>query len=52
MIRDLETVPSWLAVGISFLLFLGGWQAVVVIGEYDRFILPAPTDLWTQFTIV
>ncbi len=44
--------PTWLIVFISFLGLLAGWQMLVVWGQYDRFILPGPGDVWAQLRIV
>ena len=30
---------------VAFLALLGAWQLVVVIGDYDPLVLPAPTDV-------
>jgi NitT/TauT family transport system permease protein len=37
---------------ISFAGLLIAWQLLVVLGGYDRFILPGPLDVWRQFLIV
>jgi NitT/TauT family transport system permease protein len=34
------------------LLLLIGWHALVTLGNYDRFILPGPMDVWQQFGLV
>lgn len=52
MMRRLRDVPSWLTTTISFLLLLVAWQILVVAGDYDRFILPGPGDVWRQFRLV
>jgi NitT/TauT family transport system permease protein len=39
MIRDLIAV-----VGVGLLLLVG-WQAVVIVGDYPRFLLPGPLDV-------
>lgn len=44
--------PGWLTVTLSFLLLLLGWHALVVLGDYDRFILPGPADVARQFRLV
>jgi NitT/TauT family transport system permease protein len=51
-LRWLRNQPSWLTVGISFLLLLAGWQFLVIAGGYDRFILPAPADVLNQLGLV
>jgi NitT/TauT family transport system permease protein len=43
---------TWFTLSISFLLLLLGWQMLVVVGQYDRFILPGPGDVWQQMQIV
>ena len=52
MIRWLNTESrlwtSLLSLGMTLLL----WQLLVVIGQYDRFILPGPVDVWRQFGVV
>jgi NitT/TauT family transport system permease protein len=50
--RGLRSLPTWLTLGVSFLLLLVGWQALVTVGNYDRFILPGPLDVWQQFRLV
>lgn len=37
---------------ISFTLLMVAWQLLVVLGDYNRFILPGPFDVWRQFQIV
>lgn len=37
---------------LSLAMLLGGWQLLVTVGEYERFILPGPVDVWQQFVIV
>lgn len=37
---------------VSFLALLLGWELLVMWGEYDRFILPGPGDVWRQLQIV
>ena len=48
----LQRQPTWLTVTISFLLLLVFWQVLVQVGNYQRFILPGPFDVWQQFLIV
>jgi NitT/TauT family transport system permease protein len=48
ILRWFRNQPTWLTVGISFLLLLAGWQFLVTVGGYDRFILPAPADVLNQ----
>lgn len=44
--------PRWLTTSISAVLLLIGWQLLVIVGDYDRFILPGPLDVWRQFLVV
>ncbi len=37
---------------VSFILLLLGWHSLVLIGGYERFILPGPVDVWRQLQIV
>lgn len=48
----LNKQPRWATAVFSLLLLLGAWHALVVLGEYERFILPGPLDVWRQFLIV
>lgn len=48
----LNKQPTWLIVLFSFLALLLGWHFLVVWGEYDRFILPGPIDVWRQLLVV
>ncbi len=48
----LERLPTWLTVTISFVILLILWQLLVVLGEYEPFILPGPLAVWRQFLIV
>lgn len=48
----LRSQPRWLTTALSFLLLLLLWQAVTVVGGYDRFILPGPVDVARQFLVV
>jgi NitT/TauT family transport system permease protein len=50
--RTLASRPAWQIFLLSFILLLVIWQLVVMIGGYDRFILPGPVDVWNQFRIV
>ena len=53
MIKDwLINQPRWLVTLFSGVILLLGWQLLVVLGGYDRFILPGPVDVWQQFGIV
>jgi NitT/TauT family transport system permease protein len=48
----LRAWPTWLTVAVSFLLLLAGWHLLVIVGNYPRFILPGPVDVWQQFLVV
>jgi NitT/TauT family transport system permease protein len=43
--------PAWPAVLLSFGLLLLIWQLAAAFGGYDRFILPAPADVWAQWRL-
>lgn len=45
----LDERPTWLTISISFLLLLGAWQLLVVLGDYPPFILPGPMDVAAAF---
>ena len=45
----LDERPTWLTIAISFLLLLGAWQLLVVVGDYPPFILPGPADVAQAF---
>lgn len=47
-----QQIPVWLTTLASFFVVLFVWQAIVVLGDYDAFILPGPGDVWRQFLIV
>ena len=47
MMRRDRVVPPLLA----FAAFLAGWQALVLIGEYPRFILPGPVAVGERFVV-
>jgi NitT/TauT family transport system permease protein len=36
----------------SFVLLLAGWQALVTIGRYERFLLPGPRDVWQELRLL
>lgn len=42
----------WFTNLLSAIALLIGWQLFVTIGGYDRFIFPAPLDVWEQFLLV
>lgn len=48
----LQKQPSWVTLSLSFLILVVSWQALVVMGDYERFILPGPVDVWRQFMVV
>jgi NitT/TauT family transport system permease protein len=50
--RGLRALPTWFTLLLSFLLLLLAWQSTVLLGNYDRFILPGPLDVWQQFAVV
>jgi NitT/TauT family transport system permease protein len=52
MLRWLQQQPNWLTNLLSLVLLLVSWQFLVVIGEYERFILPGPIDVWRQLRLV
>jgi NitT/TauT family transport system permease protein len=48
----LRRQPVSVTVSASFVLLLLLWQAVVLLGAYDKFILPGPLDVARQFGVV
>lgn len=48
----LRRQPASVTVTISFLLLILFWQLIVVVGAYDKFILPGPLDVAWQFGVV
>ncbi len=48
----LRRQPVSVTVFASFVLLLLLWQAVVLLGAYDKFILPGPLDVIRQFRVV
>lgn len=48
----LRRQPVSVTVAVSFALLLLLWQAVVLVGAYDKFILPGPVDVARQFGVV
>ncbi|HFC11822.1 MAG TPA: ABC transporter permease [Anaerolineae bacterium] len=42
----------WVSNLASGLVLLLGWQLLITLGGYKRFILPAPLDVWQEFLIV
>jgi NitT/TauT family transport system permease protein len=52
MLETLRSRPLWVTIPLSLLLFLAGWELFVLVGDYERFILPAPSDVWQQFLVV
>ncbi|MCA9969587.1 MAG: ABC transporter permease [Anaerolineales bacterium] len=51
-IRWLNGQPTWRIILLSCLALLVAWHLLVVLGGYDRFILPGPGDVWRQFVVV
>ncbi len=49
MLTWLDERPTWLTISLSFLLLLGAWQLLVVLGDYPPFILPGPMDVAAAF---
>jgi len=49
VIAWLDEQPTWLTISLSFLLLLGAWQLLVVLGDYPPFILPGPADVAGAF---
>lgn len=52
MLEPLRSRPHWITIPLSLLVFLAGWELFVILGDYERFILPAPSDVWQQFLVV
>ncbi len=52
MLTRLRKQPSWLTFLLSFISLLMGWHLIVLIGDYDQFILPGPLDVIRQFGLV
>ncbi len=52
MSQFLNAQPQWVTILISTILVLLLWELLVTAGEYERFILPGPGDVWRQFGIV
>lgn len=50
--RWLGSRPAWQIIMISFVLLIAFWQLLVMIGGYDRFILPGPADVGNQLQLV
>lgn len=48
MLRWLQQQPTWLTNLLSLALLLVLWQLLVIVGDYERFILPGPIDVWQQ----
>jgi NitT/TauT family transport system permease protein len=51
-VRLFRTMPIWATTLFSFIFLLFAWQMLVVLGDYDRFILPGPLDVGKQFWVV
>ncbi len=52
MLSFLNRQPAALTTALSFLLLILVWHLLTVLGDYDRFILPGPADVWAQFQVV
>ncbi|MGB3717657.1 MAG: ABC transporter permease [Candidatus Promineifilaceae bacterium] len=50
--RWLGSRPAWQIIVFSFVLLIAFWQLLVMIGGYDRFILPGPADVGNQLQLV
>lgn len=50
--RFLNAQPQWGTISVSTIVLLVLWQLLVTVGEYERFILPGPVDVWQQLWIV
>lgn len=50
--RFLNAQSQWVTIFLSTIVLLLLWQLLVTVGEYERFILPGPVDVWQQFWIV
>lgn len=48
----LRRQPVSVTVSLSFALLLLLWQLLVLVGAYDKFILPGPLDVARQFGVV
>jgi NitT/TauT family transport system permease protein len=48
----LRRQPASVTVSLSFALLLLLWQLLVLVGAYDKFILPGPLDVARQFMVV
>jgi NitT/TauT family transport system permease protein len=48
----LRRQPVSVTVTLSFVLLLLLWQLLVLVGAYDKFILPGPLDVARQFGVV
>jgi len=51
-LRWLKSQPTWLVISLSFVGLLICWHLFVLIGDYDRFILPGPVDVWQQLLVL
>ncbi len=48
----IRSLPTWSTIIMSFIFLLLAWQLLVILGEYDSFILPGPFAVWQQFQLV
>jgi NitT/TauT family transport system permease protein len=46
----LRSVREWAPALVVLVAFIGGWEAVVKGAHVQRFLLPAPTAIWTAFS--
>ena len=52
MTQQLNRVPHWITIAMSALLMLLCWQLLIVVGQYESFILPSPVEVVEQFFIL
>ncbi len=45
-----RSVREWAPALVVLVAFIGGWEAVVKGAHVQRFLLPAPTAIWTAFS--
>lgn len=48
----LRNQPTWMTTFMSLVMLLLGWQGLVLLGEYEPFILPGPVDVGRQLLVV
>jgi NitT/TauT family transport system permease protein len=49
MPRRASSLPGWAAAALALAAFVGAWKAIVIIGDYPPFILPAPEVVLVRF---